>query len=60
MQNSNNSRRQVDQQYENGNRGNAGQRSQRPFNGGQGRVDGNRVEGLEMQHGGNQVGGMNA
>ncbi|XP_057540648.1 uncharacterized protein LOC130818494 [Amaranthus tricolor] len=58
--NSSNSGGQVNQQYGNGNHGNAGQRSQRSFNGGKGRVDGNRVEGLGMQHGGNQVGGKNA
>ncbi|XP_057543268.1 uncharacterized protein LOC130821497 [Amaranthus tricolor] len=30
------------------------------FNGGQGRINGNRVEESEMHRGGNQVGGMNA
>ncbi|XP_057548065.1 uncharacterized protein LOC130826500 [Amaranthus tricolor] len=35
-------------------------RFQRPFNGGQGRVDGNRAEGSEMHRGGNHVGGINA
>ncbi|XP_057540722.1 uncharacterized protein LOC130818575 [Amaranthus tricolor] len=57
--NLNNAGSQASQQYGNGNRGNAGQRFQRPFYGGQGRVDGNRVEGSEMHRGGNQVGGNN-
>ncbi|XP_057538026.1 uncharacterized protein LOC130815554 [Amaranthus tricolor] len=35
-------------------------RFQRPFSGGQGRVDGNRIEGSSMQRGGNQGGGINA
>ena len=48
------------QQYRNGNHGNASQRSERPFNKGQGRVDGNQVEGSGMPRGGNQVRGMNA
>ncbi|XP_057543813.1 uncharacterized protein LOC130823196 [Amaranthus tricolor] len=60
QQNSNNAGSQVSGQYGNGNRGNAGQRFQRPFNGGQGRIDGNRVEESEMHRGGNQVGEMNA
>ncbi|XP_057540557.1 uncharacterized protein LOC130818405 [Amaranthus tricolor] len=59
QQNLNNAGSQASQQYGNGNRGNSGQRFQRPFYGGQGRVDGNRVEGSEMHRGGNQVGGNN-
>ena len=60
QKNSNNTGSQVSRQYGNGNHGNADQRFQRPFNGGQGRIDGNWVEELEKHRGGNQVGGMNA
>ncbi|XP_057533877.1 uncharacterized protein LOC130811564 [Amaranthus tricolor] len=60
QQNLNNSERQVNLQYENGNHGNTAQRFQRPISRGQGRVDGNRIEGSGMQRRGNQVEGINA
>ncbi|XP_057535244.1 uncharacterized protein LOC130813428 [Amaranthus tricolor] len=43
LQNLNNSGRQVNLQYENGNHGNAAQRFQRPINGGQNRVEESRM-----------------
>ncbi|XP_057548077.1 uncharacterized protein LOC130826512 [Amaranthus tricolor] len=60
QQNFNNSERQVNLQYENGNHGNTAQRFQRPISRGQARVDGNRIEGSGMQRGGNQVEVINA